>query len=270
MKRTQDEEAEDSRKKLKEEQTEETEIQEEKESSGMKFKLKIGNLGRNCAKQTVKKLLNSLGLEFHSIKAVPKWTHSIVSFEKKDHLNQAIAKLDGYQHKQSQLHTTVITQQERIQQPKEFVDDGRTPHERIADQVTPQWRIPYPEQLSMKNEATKKQFTLLKREMLKYFPRKNYNQKMPDYQGNPIKWIKDMTPEQRALEELHWIHDALVVNDGLICPLADTTPSPKTEEYLSLIVGIERNVNSLLEGIFKVRNQLDSCWVCSRMESLLF
>lgn len=76
-------------------------------------------------------------------------------------------------------------------------DDHRTPDEKLADQVTPLWRIPYQEQLVKKNRMSNKQLMTLKRK---------------------IADIKDF----RDFDQISWAHEY----GALPCEVLDPIESP--------------------------------------------
>ncbi|KAJ3320989.1 tRNA methyltransferase 2 [Boothiomyces sp. JEL0866] len=209
------------------------EQQEEQETEGV-MKLKLGGLGRHAYKKDVLKILETHKVKYTKIKIAPKWTYAVISFENNGDYNVAKSKLDGVEFKGKKLFTKEnVVQQREAPPPKEFVDDGRTPEERIADQVTPLWKIPYEEQLNMKKEDFKKTLSNYAKSLAKFFPKKNYKALPPPVDDTmaPLERIKSMTTEQRALEQLDWLNGARKENDGLPCKILDTIASPETEGY---------------------------------------
>ncbi len=113
-------------------------------------------------------------------------------------------------------------------------DDGKTPEDRIADQVTPLWRLSYEEQLERKEKAIKSLLQNFKNELRKFLPKQNFSD-VPetDMSLSPLKRIKGMTSEQRALVQLAWLREAVKENKGIPCPLDPILPSPMIEGYRS-------------------------------------
>ncbi|KAJ3272232.1 tRNA methyltransferase 2 [Terramyces sp. JEL0728] len=222
-------------KKIKTEKEDQDEQQEEQEpeKEGV-MKLKLGGLGRHAYKKDVLKILENNQVKYTKIKIAPKWTYAVISFENNNDYSVAKEKLDGIDYKGKKLFTKEnVVQQREAPAPKEFVDDGRSPEERIADQVTPLWKVPYQEQLQSKKDEFKKTLTNYAKALAKFFPKKNYKAQPPpvDESVSPLERIKSMTTEQRALEQLDWLNEARKEHEGMPCKLLDTIASPETEGY---------------------------------------
>jgi tRNA (uracil-5-)-methyltransferase len=149
-------------------------------------------------------------------------------------LKIAQEKLENFEFKGNSLFTKIFKEEEREKEPaeKEFIDDGKCPEERINDQVTPLWRIPYKEQLLQKQETVKAKLIRLKKELFKFFPKKDYNAIFKEDDGE-TDWerLKRMTPEQRALEQLYWLKQTPQHFNGLPCELQEIIPSPIENGY---------------------------------------
>jgi len=90
-------------------------------------------------------------------------------------------------------------------------DDTRTPQERLADQVTPLWRLSYEQQLQEKTNVA--------RDVLL-----GVGKQLQDLASNP-----SISIVQRA--HLGWVSQSQTENDGLPCPMYNIVPSPITTHY---------------------------------------
>ncbi|KAI8847201.1 S-adenosyl-L-methionine-dependent methyltransferase [Chytridium lagenaria] len=97
----------------------------------------------------------------------------------------------------------------RRDDPRPEVDDGKSPQEKIKDQVTPLWRKAYDLQLNDKTLQFKNAFGVMKKKLTEFL------------------FNKDITRENK--EHLMWLK-----NSGMkrgICPVSDCVPSPQLSGY---------------------------------------
>lgn len=155
----------------------------------------------------------------------------------------------GFSIELSEMKQTVRT--ERRKQPIE-IDESVPLETRIANQVTPLWSTPYPDQLTMKTEAALTQMSLFKKDLLKFMPRRFVPSQDP-LSFTSINEIKEMKSEDRPAYQLDWIFRRAAE----ICPIAPCIPSPVIDGYRNkceFTFGVtpsgERTLGFLL-GLFK-------------------
>ncbi|OBZ86355.1 tRNA (uracil-5-)-methyltransferase A [Choanephora cucurbitarum] len=112
---------------------------------------------------SIKKLLQRLDLN-QRYKKAPKWDYAYLNFETEEAAKAAIDKLKGVEFKKRLLTTEYIKvdqkvlharfeAKKKVQEEKAIVEaDTRLPAERLADQVTPLYKIPYSEQVAKKHK----------------------------------------------------------------------------------------------------------------------
>ncbi|KAJ3083205.1 tRNA methyltransferase 2 [Rhizoclosmatium hyalinum] len=92
---------------------------------------------------------------------------------------------------------------------KEEEEDTRTPQEKINDQVTPLWRMPYAEQLALKSVRFKNGLGTLKKNLMGFLNSRDVS----DEKREDLKYITKLKKGDR------------------ICPLEDVVPSPIIDDY---------------------------------------
>ncbi|RCI05929.1 tRNA methyltransferase 2, partial [Rhizopus stolonifer] len=142
----------------------------------------------------IKKFLQQLDLH-HRFKKAPKWDYAYLHCESEAAARAAIAKLDGIHYKKRALSTEYSKVDEmafrsRFESKKkqDVEPETRTPAERLADQVTPLYNIPYEEQVAKKHKLGQRYLNLL-RKKLSTLPDMNQEGKQQ------IAWTKDRTIE---------------------------------------------------------------------------
>ncbi|KAJ3297212.1 tRNA methyltransferase 2 [Borealophlyctis nickersoniae] len=123
---------------------------EEDEAGGELPTLKLLNLKSYANKASIEKLLKRAGAEYHRIKKAPKWTHCFVRFKTVEQAAYAKGHLQGIEFDGKRIDVQEVEDvKPNIRTPKV---DHRPAEERLADQVTPYWRLTYPEQLAKKHD----------------------------------------------------------------------------------------------------------------------
>lgn len=182
------------------------------EGGGIIHRVKILNLpSREMG--TVKKLLQSHDL--HKFKKAPKWDYAYMNFETEEAARAAMAKLDGVIFKKKVLSTEYSKVSEHIFRsrfeakkkaiediPKEI--DPRTPAEKLADQVTPLYKIPYPEQIAKKHKLGYRYLNTLRKK---------------------LNTIPDNSEQAKA--QIAWTNTL----EGMDCEVLDTIQSPEINGY---------------------------------------
>ena len=116
------------------------------------------------------------------------------------------------------INVTVITSPPPAPKPRQnqrdqenadsCTPDDRTPHEKIADQVTPLWRMEYPDQLNKKENGFKKVLNQLKRKIREFLPRNSKKQANLESTSNPYlnhEKTEDEIRQEKVEKELAWI-----------------------------------------------------------------
>ncbi|CAO3646053.1 unnamed protein product [Cunninghamella echinulata] len=130
---------------------------------------------------SVKKLFTNYGVTKY--KKAPQWNYAYVNFDTEKGALDLINKINGVKFKKNILNTeyTQILESEyrnRFQQKnkisiekkceerkEEELLDTRTPSEKLADQVTPLYKIPYEDQLNKKHKVGVRQLRQLKKKL---------------------------------------------------------------------------------------------------------
>ena len=101
----------------------------------------------------------------------------------------------------------------RPQENKRQVDESKPPAERIADQVTPLWRLPYSDQLVEKETHFRKVLAKMKRKLFDFFPKgKKSSTKEPAPETESTVPLTEAQPQEdpneKIFRELAWIREA--------------------------------------------------------------
>jgi RNA recognition motif. (a.k.a. RRM, RBD, or RNP domain) len=150
------------------------------------FKLRVGNLGKFIQTTQVKKLLSSYDIIFKNAKTAPKWDFAIVTFQSRSDLDAAVTALNGKVYKKQTIETAILKEESiksrsdarQKDMNKRDAEDTRTAAERIADQVTPLWKLSYPEQLAKKSHKIREQMFDFTKRLLKFIPRQQMKKKV--------------------------------------------------------------------------------------------
>ncbi|KAI8912504.1 S-adenosyl-L-methionine-dependent methyltransferase [Gorgonomyces haynaldii] len=182
------------------------------------FRLRVSNLDKYSNAKDIKKWLTGLNIVFRNVKSAPKWDYAIVSFDQEEHRDTAFGQLANqvFKKKVVQVEHMNIRLRDNTKKPK--LDDGRTPQERIQDQVTPLWRTPYEQQLKEKEDQMKKEIRRLHAELQKTTRSKRLSE-------------EEIKERLNLSEELYWMKQAQKDNQGFICPVRDIVPSPALVGY---------------------------------------
>ncbi|KAI8902403.1 S-adenosyl-L-methionine-dependent methyltransferase [Globomyces pollinis-pini] len=200
-------------------------------------KLRLGNLGKFICRKDVEKLLKSYALTPKKVKCIPKKDFAVVEFESNDELRAAMEKLSNQTYKEKlmtvKVEKAIVRDTSGQSHVREWVDDGRTPDEKIQDQVTPLWRESYENQLESKKQNVVSLVKKLTNELRKFFPKRNFNSNLdPDVEALPLlERISKMTSEQRALYQLNYLKSEAKQNNGLITSVSDILASPTVNGY---------------------------------------
>ena len=195
------------------------------------FMLKLNGLTKYIVKKDIEKFLSLNSISFLKVKKSPTWNYCLISFQNLSDLNLAQETLSKLEFKNNKLFTTIIKQPQRQFKIREIIDDGIPTQEKISDQVTPLWRLPYPDQLSKKQKVVEKTVKNFTDSIFKFFPKKNFNSKFDSIDFENIKLINNMVPEQRALVQLDWVRQKSIENNRLACKVDEIIPSPETNGY---------------------------------------
>lgn len=120
------------------------------------FKIRIGNMHKYLNPAGLKKLLTDLGLTPTKIKKSPSWEFAYVCFPDDAARQLAISKINGHIYKHRPLEATLAdpnTVRARPARDAPQEDPSLSPAERLANQVTPWWNVPYEEQLERKRKT---------------------------------------------------------------------------------------------------------------------
>ncbi|CAG8526416.1 8778_t:CDS:10 [Paraglomus occultum] len=182
------------------------------QSSTTQMRLRIGNLPPYTTTKTLKKFLNVLEILDPKISKDPKKNYAFVTFKNNEDLSAAKGKVDQALFKKNCLRATIETfdmkdqqafyERRAAQRQVELEEDTRLPHEKLADQVTPLYKLPYSEQLVKKQKAI--------------------TQILHKFRNNMRK-LSNVTPEILSVFEAR--------QDKLPCEVLDIIASPVTEGY---------------------------------------
>ncbi|CAM0141332.1 hypothetical protein VKS41_003963 [Umbelopsis sp. WA50703] len=194
--------------------------------------LKVMNLPQGQIKPT-KKFFADLG--FNKIDKSPTKTFATITFDSEAKALDAQKAVDGLIYQQKyKIETEIMKRKEKVFKPREskFVNDTRTPAERLADQVTPLHKLSYADQLTKKHEVNTNHLSNIKRQLMN----------LPDLSKagkEQIAWAFEKTPRQ------------------LPCELAQPIASPEQNGYrtkceftIGKNIDGEKTVGFLL-GLFK-------------------
>ncbi|KAH6578866.1 hypothetical protein BASA61_000397 [Batrachochytrium salamandrivorans] len=204
------------------------------------FRLTLGNLTMYATPKDIKKLLFQSDLVYRNVKKGPKWEYAIVAFDQEDQMNACMQKLQGFVYKKRVMEVVVMGAQRAMKPMRRgdeiTEDDKRTPDERLLDQVTPLWRLPYDQQLSQKQKTVHSVLQNFSKEMSFLC-----NPKSPHSKATlaVMKEGGEISAEVQAAEDayragikqMEWVAPAKKANRGLLFPLHDIKPSPLVEGY---------------------------------------
>ncbi|RUP50139.1 hypothetical protein BC936DRAFT_140227 [Jimgerdemannia flammicorona] len=211
------------------------------------WRLRVGNLPKYMEPKGLKKILVKMDIEEAKVKKAPKWNYGFLTFKSKATLEDAQKKLDGFKVRDNTLSIENCNTTEdahrfrfdnRAAQVREKIPiDARAAAEKLAEQVTPYYKMPYDRQLSKKTTDMAK--------ILSDF--RNKMKKMPNKQETRLK-------VETAKMWLAWSLD-----NSLSLPFKtlDTIPSPNTEGYRTkceFTIGFDLDGNrtvGFLLGLYK-------------------
>ncbi|KAI9030440.1 S-adenosyl-L-methionine-dependent methyltransferase [Hyaloraphidium curvatum] len=189
-------------------------------AGGVSYQIQMRNLPTKASEQDVRAAC--AGFELSRVKKAKKWNYAFVTFKSKEDRDRAMEKLADVSVKGQQVQLESIddtwrpnangtgnAQRGRRGMKKSrneaAPDDSRTPQERLADQVTPLWRMPYAQQLAEKTKVAR------------------------DVLVGVRKSLKELAPA--GASTMQWLDDGVLVASGLPCPLLDIVPSPIETHY---------------------------------------
>ncbi|KAI9255623.1 S-adenosyl-L-methionine-dependent methyltransferase [Phascolomyces articulosus] len=155
-------------------------------------RIKVSNFNKNEWKK-VKKYLLELGCK--PMSKAPKWDYGII--------NASVKAKDEYNKRMEKLHNK---KNGRKAQKPGAEDDTRTPAEKLADQVTPLYKLSYEEQLKKKNNKGVSVMAKLKGQLAN---------------------IPKTDRTERAMKETEWSR----TKGRLPCKMYDPVPSPDINGY---------------------------------------
>ncbi|KAI8085810.1 S-adenosyl-L-methionine-dependent methyltransferase [Gilbertella persicaria] len=179
------------------EETHDQQVDTKKQKLDLIHRVKVTNLPeRELA--SIKKFIKERG--YNRIKKAPEWNYAFITVNSEAEALQCVEIFNQAEFKHRKLKGEYIVQTEqehrdRFQKPKkkknrnqpEFDEnDTRTPAEKLADQVTPFWRMPYEEQLIKKNRKGYTQLQNLKREIASLKDVRDESQRPPCEMLEPI------------------------------------------------------------------------------------
>ncbi|KAG1335832.1 hypothetical protein G6F62_006496 [Rhizopus arrhizus] len=153
-----------------EEITEEENVQKKQKTENVLHRVKVSNLPR-VDYANMKKFLRAEG--YTRFKKAPKWDYCFITLDNEQEALECVKKLNGYTYKKKELKaeydpTAEVEYRERFnknKKPQADPNDTRTSAEKLADQVTPLWRMDYEQQLVKKNRQGLKALTALKKKV---------------------------------------------------------------------------------------------------------
>ncbi|KAK4520834.1 uncharacterized protein ATC70_006715 [Mucor velutinosus] len=174
-------------------------------------RVKILNLPPHEINST-KRLLQSHGI--HKFKKAPKWEYAFLNCETEEAARLAMSKLEGVEFKKKTLVTEYSKVSEKAfrsrfetkkKKAEDIVEiDTRTPTEKLADQVTPLYKVPYHDQVAKKHKLGARYLNTLRKKV------------------HALPEINDAGKEQIA-----WTNTL----EGMDCEILDTIQSPDINGY---------------------------------------
>ncbi|KAG9300704.1 hypothetical protein G9A89_023502 [Geosiphon pyriformis] len=211
--------------KIQEEETESNLSVKEAENR-VEYRIMIKNISKFCTPKDLKRHLIANNVVFTKCKKPPSWTSAYVSFKTEDDLRAGYDLINGMTYKKTKLTAEIsnITEEERIAKFEDLArkkktslqNDPRDLFEILADKVTSLHRLPYEEQLALKEQKIKN-FLKTFRQKMRTHPKIDKN----------IEWIFAKT--------LH----------NLPCEFQKIIPSPITNGYRNKC---EYTIGKNLEG----------------------
>ena len=197
------------------------------------YQICVRGLTKATKEAQVRQHFVDLGVEVTRVKKANKWDYAFVTFVNREKRDAAMEQLAGnmvIKEQSVRLEAIDDTWRADKQQGDQgrnvrgrkgmrgirvnnaaAVDDTRTPQERLSDQVTPLWRVPYADQLKEKTEVVHK--VLL-----------DVTKQLRAFSNAPDASLVTKT----ALE---WVEASQKENNGLPSPLLDIVPSPIETHY---------------------------------------
>ncbi|KAI8912169.1 S-adenosyl-L-methionine-dependent methyltransferase [Powellomyces hirtus] len=208
-----------------------------------RFRVRIDNMNSYANSKEILKLCKKLEINnVENCKKAPKWEYAFLMFKTEEDRTDAIKKLNGQEYKKKILEVTHANEvqragmqgmQGRAQRDvaADGKDDGRTPAERLADQITPLWKISYEDQLKKKRNEMRKAMVQFREALTRYFPKRfDWKNATPPPADAPILGTEDS--EAKAVRQLTWLGPACGSNkEKLPCELLEVIPSPAVDNY---------------------------------------
>ncbi|XP_053557874.1 tRNA (uracil-5-)-methyltransferase homolog A [Bombina bombina] len=195
------------------------------------FKVEIQNLPKYIGFNDVKKFLAKYGLNPHKIKLMKKQTFAFVTFKSEEERDKAMKVIHGVLWKNRTLSVRLAKPKADPIMKKRKLDDGEQPENKrqtlkeeteeeplskqIADVVTPLWKVPYEEQLKMKEQECEHVLQRLTKEI-----------------GNTNSAL------------LPWLFVQKQKYNKICCPLEGVKPSPSQTGYRNkceFLIGVGAN-----------------------------
>ncbi|KAL5033483.1 hypothetical protein BDV3_000459 [Batrachochytrium dendrobatidis] len=215
--------------------------QDDRDNSFSAYRLILGNLVIFTTPKDIKKLLTQNEISYRNVKKGPKWEYAIIAFDTEDHMEACRKKMQGMLYKKRVIEVSNANAprtNKPMRRGDEITDDDqRTPDERLFDQVTPLWRLPYEQQLVQKQKTMTNILNKYTKEMI------NVSQPSSPHSKATRELLlqkAEVSPEVTLAEEAHqniinqmsWVRKAKAAyNRGLLFQLNDIHPSPVTEGY---------------------------------------
>lgn len=200
----------------------------------VKLQLKVWIAAKHIYQKDFDKFLRKLSIPFLKSKKPPKTDFAIITFATEADKDAAAKVLQLAELKGKSLTVADHIQLDRSEpfKPKlvSIIDDGRSPQERISDQVTPLWRMSYQEQLTIKQDRFKKLLNSLKNDIYKLIPKRKKKPLMENDNGI-VTGVPSEECDEGKRNQMAWIKDKVKEYNGLPCPLLDIIPSPIEKGY---------------------------------------
>ncbi|ORE02819.1 S-adenosyl-L-methionine-dependent methyltransferase [Rhizopus microsporus var. microsporus] len=172
---------------LEEEEEEENALAKKQKLDNVLHRVRVSNLPQ-IDYASLKKFLKAQG--YTRLKKAPKWNYCFITVNNEEEAMECVKKLDRHTFKKNELKaeydpTSEVEYRERFSKKKKQQadpNDTRTSAEKLADQVTPFWRLDYEQQLVKKNRHGMKALAALKKKLAGFCDDKTKHQ---------IGWARD-------------------------------------------------------------------------------
>lgn len=227
------------------------------------YKVEIQNLPKYIGFNDLKKFLNKHGINPHKIKLLGRQKFAFVTFKNQEERDKAMKAVHGMQWKSNVLSVRLAKPKAdpilKKRKQEEEADSGQPgakrttgsqeaekeeeepPNIQIANAVTPLWKVPYEEQLRMKEKEVEGVLQKLTREI-----------------GNNNKAM------------LPWLFVQKEKHNKMCCPLEAIRPSPMQTEYRNkceFVIGVGADGEDRTVGFRLGKYKGGSCAVVSPSET---